>query len=72
MWVMRIEADIDDKAHEYLRRMADESKFSIEDLVEVAVYNLVALWLRDKHPEESLVSDDVVDGGMGISGDEDK
>ena len=41
--------------------MAEEAKLKVSDLGEIAIFNLVALWLRDKHPEESMVPDDGVD-----------
>ena len=66
--IMKIKVDLPDETMVHLNRMVQESNFSVADLVEVAVYNLVALWLRDKHLEESLVAFDDVDGCMGISG----
>ena len=41
--------------------MAEEAKLKVSDLGEIAIFNLVALWLRDKHPEESMVPDDGMD-----------
>ena len=52
---------VEDEIGEYLERMGKEANRNVSDLVEIAIFNLVALWLRDKHPEESVVSDDGVD-----------
>ncbi len=59
---MRIQIEIDDEARKHVEQMASESGFSVSDLVEIAIFNFVALWLRDKHPQQSLVADDGVDG----------
>ena len=52
----RAESDI------YLRQMAAEAQVSVEDLVEVAVYNLVALWVASREAGNALAAASFVAG----------
>jgi hypothetical protein len=46
------------ESQKILREMADEAGISIADLIEIATYNLIALYIKDKSPP---TPDDVVD-----------
>lgn len=45
---------LDDQAFRTLREMARESSCTMEELATVAIYNLVALYLREKRPSAVL------------------
>ena len=45
-----------------LAQMSWESGLSKVELAEVAVFNLIALWARDKHEKDFVISMDAHDG----------
>jgi hypothetical protein len=46
------------ESQKILREMADQAGITIGDLIEIATYNLIALYIKDK---SSNTPDDVVD-----------
>lgn len=50
---MKIRVTIDAEAGTLLNQMAAESGVSIEDLAEVAIYNIIALWKIDRERVEA-------------------
>lgn len=51
---MKIRIKVDAQAGRLLNDMATEAKLSVEDLAEVAVYNVIALWQAEKaQPREA-------------------
>ncbi len=45
---MRIQLELDDKTVESLRLMGLEGGLELEFLCEVGVWNLIAVWMRDR------------------------
>ena len=45
---LSIRINLEDKAVILLRQMANEAGMGAADLAQIAVYNLIALWQRDK------------------------
>lgn len=48
---MRITLNLDEHATPIFSRMAKEAHIATDDLAEIAVYNLIALYLKDKGVE---------------------
>ena len=61
---MHVRVNIQKEAAPALRQMAHEAGIGIHDMVEVAVYNLIALWQRDRGiGTQPLDATDALDGG---------
>ena len=45
---MAIKITLQREAHEILRRMAGEAGVGVSDMAEIAVYNLIGLWQKDR------------------------
>jgi hypothetical protein len=57
---MKIRIKVDAQAGQLLNQMAAEANLSVEDLAEVAVYNVIGLWQAEKTkpPETSIIVTD--------------
>jgi hypothetical protein len=65
---MKMKIKTASESDRYLRQMAQEAQVSVEDLVEIAVYNLISLWIDSRKNGNPLAAaaflpDDAHDGG---------
>ena len=58
---MTVKVHIYGDAIAILRKMADEAGVGLHDICEIAVFNLVGLYVKEKGEPGFLASDDVVD-----------
>jgi hypothetical protein len=60
---LKIRIKTDAEADRYLNEMSREASISVEDLAEVAVYNLIALWVQERKQVEAsgIVPDSAYD-----------
>ena len=56
---MRVQIELEAKDILYLEQMAKEGNTDIPFLVHVAVYNLIALWMKDRDINTEKVSADI-------------
>ena len=48
MEVLTLKITLQDEARKPLQAMADEAGVGLRDMAEIAVYNLIGLWQRDR------------------------
>ena len=58
--IVKITIKTQAQADRYIREMAEQAKLSVEDLAEVAIYNLIALWANEKKPELHDETDETI------------
>jgi hypothetical protein len=65
--IVSVKLSLDSKTDAMLAQMSWESGLSKVDLAEIAVFNLVALWMKDKHEADYAVPMAAHDG-VDVSG----
>ena len=61
---MKVRINLEHEATSLVRQMAEEAGLSVSFLCEVAIYNLIALWQKDRRIGiEPLDTHDGMDGG---------
>lgn len=61
---MSVKIHLQKEAVPLVRAMADEAGVSVADICEIAIYNLIAVWERDRGAGKIAVAPfDAVDGG---------
>ena len=58
---MTVKLHLQRETVEILKKMADEAGVGLHDICEIAVFNLVGLWLAERREPGFLVPDDVAD-----------